>query len=195
MKIVKLLLLHLLLNLIISPFITCKRSKFRNDYDYRLAQVLVEKVFSKLVNPQKDTERMYANCIDLVSKNESNEHARKKFWKSMINKYESKKLFSNKQATKFLSNANLELVTSGKSFKCGDYITGLLFPEEQIQSELVQSGIRAEIDKILARTSRQNINHNNIITHLISDRGNNLLSKESFQRLNTRGEKNRFKKY
>jgi hypothetical protein len=186
MKIVKLLLFHLMLNLLISPLITCKRSQFRNDYDFRLAEVLVEKIFSKLIDPTKDSEQMYTNCINLVSKNGSKEQARKSFWNSILKKYENKKLFSNKQATKFLSNANLELVSSGKTFKCGDYIQGLLLPEQQIQSELVQSGIRAEVDKVLAHTSKHKRNQNKLITHLISDRGNNLLSKESFKKLNTR---------
>ena len=183
MKIVKPIILLLIVSLLLT--FSCRRVKARQDYDNTVSALFVQNIFAKIINPLQDTQKLYGNCIKLLSQDVTAEEAKRNFWATVVKKYRKNSPFSINSAITFLKSANLELVSSGETIKCGDYIISILNSETTVQGELVQSGLRTELDKIFGTARKSEINsHGKIVTHLINDRYNSLASPEFFRRLN-----------
>lgn len=152
MKMVKILMLLVITLNVLSAF-SKRRSHSRSHTKYdRIQATMITKIFfNKLVDPTKDTLKIYSSCLDLFADNFKAEPARKKLSREVDTVLANTNYpFTIYMASDFLKTVQFDIKTpDGKSGKCEKYVATLLINNSQLLNPTYQQSIKDEIEKIM----------------------------------------------
>jgi hypothetical protein len=165
--------------------ISSKKAENKSNYDPILGPLIVKSYFSKVVDPARDNDKIYPDCINLLADDGRVEQQRRILWAQITAVLEKPKgIFKIKYGNELL-DSQIGVSANGKHVGCGNYIKGMLMND--IKNEKTQKEIREELNKIIgnydASVSKK---ANRLITHFVSDRRQKYLSADFFKKLNSK---------
>jgi len=185
MKFSKLIKFSILILLVVNFIsITSKRAKNKSNYDPILGPLIVKSYFSKVVDPARDSDRVYPDCINLLADDGRVDQQRRILWAQLTAVLEKPKGIFQKQYGNELLDSSIGVSANKKHVGCGNYIKNMLLND--IKNEQKQKEIREELNKIVGNYNASvSKKANRLITHFITDRRQSYLSADFFKKLNS----------
>jgi len=162
-------------------------------YSHSAGSELIKALLTKMVDPSKDTDKVYTQCLEHLIGHHRIGRSRRLLWQHSNKIFNQPNgVFTTELLNRLLNKTKFSLVTGGKNTDCSLYIRKMMYSDSSISDATTQSRIRNELQKVFLEDTIHNGSEGSVkvrklpsmITHFINDRENKFASKSFFKKLN-----------